>query len=67
MNFTHSIKSKVRNPVTHKRSYQQCFQPGGLAVLNTNKKVNILKVRFATGRIRIIEEPQLMGNRSCAS
>ena len=49
------------------RSYQKRFQPGGLAVLTTNKKINILKVRFAAGRIRIIEEPQLMGNRSCAS
>ena len=59
MNFTHFIRSKARNPVTHKRSYQQRFLPGGLVVLTTNKKVNILKVRFSAGRIRIIEEPQL--------
>ena len=42
-------------------------QPGGLVVLTTNKKVNILKVQFPAGRLRITEKPQQWQNQSDAS
>ena len=59
MDSMHFI-SLARNPVlTYKRScnINNGIQPSSLVVLITNKKVNIVTVRFPAGQIRITEEP----------